>query len=54
MKHFEIIKDKDVCGIGVGFAFNRLYDRKYTHTFEIVVLYWSFSFVWETENKIGK
>lgn len=54
MKHIQIDKDKDICGIGIGFVLNQLYDRKYKHRFEIVVLFWMIAFVWTTKYKIGK
>lgn len=54
MKHFEIDKDKNICGIGIGFLLNQLYDQKYKHRFEIVVLFWAISFIVFTKNKIGK
>lgn len=54
MKHFEIDKDKNVYGIGIGFLLNQLYDKKYKHRFQIVVLCWAISFIIFTKNKIGK
>ena len=54
MKHFEIDKDKDICAIGIGFVFNRLYDKKYEHRLEIIILFWMIAFVWTTKYKIGK
>ena len=54
MKHFEIDKDKNVCGIGIGFLLNQLYDQKYKHRFVIVVLFCAIAFIVFTKNKIGK